>query len=91
VDGQPDRPALVGKGACHRLPDPPGRICGQLVAHSPVELLDRPDQPEVSLLDQIEQRDASLRVVPGDPDHEAQVGLDQPLLGLFVALVLALG
>ena len=55
------------------LADPPGRVRRELVAQLVVELLDRADQAEVALLDQVEQRDAGLRVVPRDRHHEAQV------------------
>ena len=91
VDGQPDRPALVGERAGDRLADPPGRVGRELEAHLVVELLDRADQAEVALLDQVEQRDAGLRVVARDRHHEPEVRLDQLALGGLVALVLAGG
>ena len=56
VHGQPDRAALLGQSACDRLPDPPGRVRRELVAHRVVELLDRANGPEVPLLDEIEGR-----------------------------------
>ena len=89
VHGQPDRPALVGERAGDRLADPPGRVRRKLVAHLVVELLDRADQAEVALLDQVEQRDAGLRVVARDRHDEPEVRLDQPPLRLLVAGVLA--
>ena len=89
VDGETDRAALVGDRACHRLADPPGRVRRELVAHLVVELLDRADEAEVALLDQVEERDARVHVVARDRHDEAEVALDQaPLRGL-VALVLA--
>src|SRR5262249_60026548 len=63
----------------------------ELVAHPPVELLDRADQPEVAFLDQIEERDTSLRVVARDRHDEAQVAFDEPPLRFLVTFVLALG
>ena len=42
-------------------------------------------------LDQIQQRHAGLRVVARDRHHEAQVALDQALLGGLVAEILAPG
>ena len=89
VDRQADRPALVGERPRDRLADPPGRIGRELVAELVVELLDRPDQAEVPLLDQVEQRDAGLRVVARDRHHEPEVRLDQLSLCGLVALVLA--
>ena len=59
------------------LADPPGRVGRELEALGVVELLDRPDQAEVALLDQVEQRQAGGRVGLGDRDDEAQVALDQ--------------
>ena len=46
VDGDADRPRLVGDRPRHRLADPPGRVGGELVAAPVVELLDRADQPQ---------------------------------------------
>ena len=81
VHRNPDGPRLVGDGPGDRLPDPPGRVRGELVALGVVELLDRADQPEVALLDQVEEDQAAADVALGDRHHQAQVGLDQPLLG----------
>ena len=91
VDGQADRPALVGERAGDRLANPPGRVRRKLEAELVVELLDRADQAEVALLDQVEQRHAGLRVVARDRHHEPEVRLDQLALGGLVALVLAAG
>ena len=46
-----------------------------------VELVDRPHQAEVALLDQVEQLHAPADVALGDAHDEAQVGLDQLALG----------
>src|SRR6266550_6193194 len=88
MDRKTDRPSLVCERTRHRLPDPPGRIRRKLVAHLVVELLDRADQAEVALLDEIEERYARLRVVPGDRHHEPEVRLDQLPLRRLVAGVL---
>ena len=91
VDGQTDRAALVGERARHGLADPPGRVRRELVAHLVVELLDGADEPEVALLDQVEERHAGLRVVARDRHHEPEVALDQATLGALVSEVLAPG
>ena len=91
MDGQANRPALVGQRARHRLADPPGRVRRKLVAHAVVELLHRADQAEIAFLDQVEQRHAGLRVVARDRHDEAQVRLDQLPLRDLVAGVLAAG
>src|SRR5205807_2443429 len=54
VDGHPDRPCLVRERPGDRLADPPGRVSRELVAATPVELLDGADEAERSFLDQIE-------------------------------------
>ena len=56
-----------------------------------VELLDRADEAEVALLDQVEQRQPAAVVPLGDAHHEAQVGLDHGALGEHVARLDALG
>src|SRR5207302_7628579 len=83
-------PRLVRERARDRLADPPGRIRRELVAAPPVELLDRADEAERPLLDQVEERHALVSVVLGDGDDEPQVRLDHPLLRLDVAALEAL-
>ena len=55
-------------------------------AHGRVEALDRPQQAEVALLDQVLQAQALAGVAAGDVDHQAQVGADHAVAGLGVAL-----
>src|SRR6185312_14424737 len=49
------------------------------------ELLDGADQAERALLDEVPHREALALVAAGDRHHEAQVGVDHPLLGDEVA------
>ena len=91
VDRDADRPGLVGDGAGDRLADPPGRVGRELVAAAVVELLDRADQAERALLNQVEEAEAAAEVTLGDRDDQAQVGLDHLALGLHVAALDALG
>jgi hypothetical protein len=86
-----DGARLVGDGARDGLPDPPGGVGRELVALAIVELLDRADEAQVALLDEVEEEHAAAHVALGDGDHEAQVGLDQLALGLHVAALDALG
>src|SRR3712207_7136937 len=58
--------------------DPPGRVRGELVAATPVELLDRADQPQRALLDEVEKRQPLIALVLRYRDNEAQVRLDHP-------------
>ena len=81
-----DRAGLVGHRAGDRLPDPPGRVRRELVALGVVELLDRTDQAEVALLDQVEEQHAAAGVALGQRDDQAQVGLEQVVLGAAAVL-----
>ena len=87
VDGHADRPALVGDRARHCLPDPPGRVGGELEPLAPVELLRRAHEPDRPLLDQVEERQPLVAVALRDRDDEAEVRLDHRLLrGVVAAL-----
>src|SRR5205823_673111 len=87
VDGDPYRPGLVGDGPRDGLADPPRRVRRELVPLGVIELLDRSDQPEVALLDQVQEQHPPSDVALGDRDDQAEVRLDQLLLGeLTVAL-----
>src|SRR6266542_66578 len=71
VHRQTDRPrAAVSRPTGDRLADPPGRVGRELEALAPVELLDRAQQPEIALLDQVDQRQAGAGEAPRDRDHQ---------------------
>ena len=91
VDGYADRARLVRHAALHGLPDPPRRVRRELVTAAPVELLDRPDEPDDPLLDQVEQRDAVALVLLGDRHDEAEVGVDHQIFRFLVAVLDQLG
>ncbi len=65
VDRDADGAGLVGHRPGDRLPDPPGRVGGELVALGVVELLDRADETQVALLDQIQKEHAAAGVALG--------------------------
>ena len=81
VHGDADRAGLVGHRAGDRLADPPRRVGGELVALRVVELLDRADQAQVALLDQVQERHAAPGVALGQRDDQPQVRLEQVVLG----------
>ena len=58
VDGDADRPRLVGERPGDRLADPPGRVGRELEAPAVVELLGGADQAQGPLLDQVEEGQA---------------------------------
>src|SRR6266545_2914916 len=82
VDGDADRPRLVGDRAGDRLPDPPRRVRRELVAALVLELVHRLHEADVPLLDEVEELEAAVRVLLRDGDDEPQVRLDE--LGLRV-------
>jgi len=81
VHGDPDRPRLVCDRAGDGLPDPPGRIGGELVAPLVLELVDGLHETDVAFLDEVEELQPPVRVLLGDAHDEPQVGLDELALG----------
>ena len=79
VDRDADRPGLVGDRARDRLPDPPRRVRRELEALLEVELLDRADQADVALLDQVQEGHAAADVLLRDRDHQPEVRRGQLL------------
>ena len=55
---------LIGDRPIDGLADPPGGIGREAIPPPVVELLDRPHQADVALLDEIEERQAALHVAP---------------------------
>ena len=62
---------------------PPGGVRGELVALRVVELLDSADEAQVAFLDEVEEQHPASHVALGDGHHQAQVGLDERLLGVY--------
>src|ERR1043166_6146630 len=83
-----DGARLVGDRPGDGLADPPRRVRRELVAAAVLELVDRLHQADVAFLNQIEELEASIRVLLRNRDDETEVGFDQLLLGLL-RLVLA--
>ena len=90
MHGHADRPRLVGERPRDRLPDPPRRIRRELEALAVVELLGRAHEPDRSLLDQVEERQALVAVALRDRHDETKVRLDHLLLRTVVAALDAL-
>src|SRR5262249_58669923 len=85
VHGHADRARVVRHRPLDALTDPPRRIGRELVAATPVELLDRPVESERPLLDQVEERHAKAPVALRDRDDETAARLDHAALGAAVA------
>ena len=85
VDGKADRPAGVLEPTLDRLTDPQGRVRREAEALAPVELLDRADEPQHPLLDQVAEGEALALIAARVGDHQAEVGVDHAFLGGKVA------
>src|SRR3954452_12809378 len=64
VNGNANGAALIGDRTRDCLPDPPHGISRDLDATAIIELLDRVHQPEIALLDQIEQLEGAAATEP---------------------------
>src|SRR5216683_1874932 len=95
VDRDADGTGLVRDGSGDGLTDPPGRVGGEFVTATVLELVDGLHEADIALLDEVEELEAAVGVLLGDGDDEAKVGLDElalGALGVHVALDhLALG
>jgi hypothetical protein len=80
-----DGARLLGRRSPHRLANPPVGVGAEAIPLAPVVLFDRVRQADVALLDEIEQRQASSKVLARDADHQAQVGLGQAASRICVA------
>src|SRR5678816_1665867 len=83
---EPEGAALVGECVNDRLPHPPDRIRDELDVFLRVEPLGRLDQPDVPLVDQVEEAEAAPPVFLGEADDETEVGLHELLEGLSIPL-----
>ena len=81
---------LLGQRLQDRLADPPDGVGDELDVPALVELVGRPDQAEVALVDQVGERDALVLVLLGDRNDEAEIAADQRVEGFFIALANAL-
>ncbi len=80
VHGNSNGARLVRDRPGDRLANPPRGIRGELISLGVVEFLDRPDETQVALLDQIEEEHSAPDIAFRDRHHEPEIGLDEPLL-----------
>ena len=83
VDRHANGAALIGDGAGDGLADPPGGIGGELVAAGVLELVHRPHQARIALLDQIQEAQAAIAISLGDGDDQPQIAGREVALGGF--------
>ncbi|MNQ92787.1 hypothetical protein D3C85_1082220 [compost metagenome] len=76
MDRQPDGPGLIHDCAFDGLANPPGRVGREAETAFRIELLHRPDQAEVALFDQVQQRQPTIDVASGDFHHQSQVAFN---------------
>ena len=82
-----NRTCLLSDIAADRLADPPGGVCAKLETARRVKFIDRPQQPQITLLDQIEERNTPAQITLGNADHQTQIGADQGLAGFFCQVI----
>ncbi len=87
MDRQANRAGLVHDGPLDGLPDPPGRIGRETETTFRVEFLHCTDQPQIALLDQIQQGQAAVDIAPGDFHHQSQVAFDHALAPRRIAFL----
>ena len=81
MDRDTDGPGLVCDGAGNGLADPPGGVCGELVALGVVKLLYRFDEAQVALLNEVQEEHSPAHVPFGNRHHQPEIGLRQALFG----------
>ena len=86
VRGNADRLARVDQRPLDRLLDPVAGVRAKPRAHRRVEPFDRPQQPEVALLDEILQRQPLAGVAAGDVHDQSQIGPHHAIASREVAL-----
>src|SRR2546426_2117159 len=83
VDRDTNRTRLISNCTSNRLPNPPRGISRKLISAAVFEFVDRLHQADVAFLNQVEELQASVGVLFGDRDYQAQVGFDELALGVL--------
>src|SRR5205814_8705422 len=73
IDRKTDGFALISQSPLDRLLEPPCRVRAELPAFSRVKTLDRLHQTDISLRDQVEQRQTEICIIMRDLDDETQI------------------
>src|SRR5207302_3458258 len=85
MHGQANGLRLVSERAFDRLLNPPRGVSGKFSTFRRIETFDRFHQPDVSLRNQIEQRQSKIRVVVRDLHHQAQIRTNHQGASFLVA------
>ena len=78
VDGQANRASLVGDRSRNGLTDPPVHVGGEAEAALWIVFVDAAIEPEIALLNEIQEGHAPANVAACHTDNKPQVGLDEP-------------
>src|SRR5258706_9674858 len=77
---------LVSNRTGNRLPNPPRSVRAELVPLRIIDLLHSPDQPDISLLDQVQQAHPAPDILLGHAHYQPQICLSQAPLCLFTII-----
>src|SRR5579863_44029 len=79
MNGDPNGRSLFDDRPSNFLSDPPGGIGREAASLRGIEFFCCPDQPQISLLDQIEKKKSVPHIAPGETRHQTKIGQDQML------------
>ena len=85
MNGNSNRARLIRDRSRNRLSNPPCRVRREFVTPTPLEFIDGLHQPDVALLDQVQELKSAVVVLFGNRDHEAKIRFDQLTLGVLCA------
>ena len=77
-----NRSRVVCDCSYERLFDPPDGVGGKFVSTSEVKLLHGSDKPDIALLDEIDECNASISKIFGADNDEPKIVLDKAILGI---------
>src|SRR6185312_5336152 len=83
----PDRVRLIAGSALDGLANPPRRIGGELRSPPPVVTLGGTNEADCALLDQVEERYASMSVRTREGHHETKIRFDHAVDRSLVSLL----
>ena len=69
MNGDTNRPRLIGDRSGDGLADPPGGVCAEFVAFGIIKLLHGLDQAEISFLNQVKEQHSPADISLGDADN----------------------
>ena len=87
IERQPDYTSRGGNGVEYGLANPPHGEADELEATGFVELVQGRHHADVALVDEVGQVESHILETLGHAHHKPQVGLDDPLPCLLIALV----